>query len=131
MAASNRRDLYLQVGGDVTSLQAAAKAGRSALLSLGTAANDVHAEVEKAFADMASNAPASAKALEQSYTQTFNVIRANAKAVLSAPNSGAALNIIDANAAQEVARAAEQQASALRQVATAAAQVAGLSLIHI
>ena len=125
MAASNRRDLYLQVGGDVTSLQAAAKAGRSALLSLGTAANDVHAEVEKAFADMASNAPASAKALEQSYTQTFNVIRANAKAVLSAPNSGAALNIIDANAAQEVARAAEQQASALRQVATAAAQVAG------
>lgn len=123
-AARTNRDLYLSVTGDVSSLQAASKAGRSALLSLGTAANDVHAEVEKAFADLAANAPASARQLERSYTQTFAAIRANARSVLDAPTGGAALQIIDTNATEQSARAAEIQATALRQVATAAAAVA-------
>ncbi|MCI4653129.1 hypothetical protein [Sphingomonas aquatilis] len=124
MAARITRELYLQVGGNVTGVQTASKAGKSALLDIGNAAVDVQAVVEKAFAEMAANGPASAKALENSYTKTFNAIRSNAKAVLEAPSSGAALQILDAGAAERSAQAAETQAAALRQVATAAASVA-------
>ncbi|HEX8419473.1 MAG TPA: D-alanyl-D-alanine carboxypeptidase family protein [Sphingomonas sp.] len=124
MAASNRRDLYLQVSGNVDQLGSAMKAGKSALLSLGSAAIDVQGEIDKALANLGANAPAQAKQLERSYTQTFNTIRQNARSVLEAPNAGAALQVLDAGAAEQSARAAENQAAALRQVATAAATVA-------
>jgi hypothetical protein len=124
MAGRITRDLYLQVGGNVAGLQTASKAGKSALLELGNAAVDVQDVVDRAFADMAANAPASAAALERSYTQTFNAIRSNAQAVLKAPSQGSALQILDAGAADQAAAAAEMQAAALRQVATAAASVA-------
>lgn len=124
MANRTTRELYLQVGGNVAGLQTASKAGKSALLEIGGAAADVQAAVEKAFSDMASNAPSAAKALERSYNQTFNAIRANAQAALSSPSDIGALQILDAGAADRAADAAEKQAAALRQVATAAAQVA-------
>lgn len=124
MAQRTVRDLYLQVGGNVTGLQTASRAGKSALLELGTAAGDVQAAVDRAFADMAANAPAAAKALERSYSQTFAAIRSNAQAALAAPSQGAALQILDAGAAIRSAEAAERQAIALRQVATAASAVA-------
>lgn len=124
MAQRITRDLYLQVGGNVAPLQVATKAGKSALLELGGAAGDVAEIVERAFADMAANAPASAKALETSYMRTFSAIRSNAQAVLAAPSPGAALQILDAGAADQAATAAEAQAAALRQVATASAAVA-------
>lgn len=124
MAASNKRDLFLQVGGNVDNLAAASKAGKTVLLSLGTTADQVADEVRKAFDGMASNAPAAARQLEKSYSQTFATIRSNAKAALSAPNAGSALQIIDAGAAEQAAAAAEAQAAALRQVANAAAIVA-------
>ncbi len=124
MAQRINRELYLQVSGNVAPLQVATKAGKSALLELGGAATNVSEVVEKAFADMAANAPASAKALETSYTRTFNAIRANAQAVLNAPTEGGALQILNAGAAEQMATAAETQAAALRQVATAAASVA-------
>lgn len=124
MANRTTRELYLQVGGNVAGLQTASKAGKSALLEIGSAAADVQAAVEKAFSDMASNAPSAAKALERSYNQTFAAIRANAQAALSSPSDIGALQILDAGAADRAADAAEKQAAALRQVATAAAQVA-------
>ena len=124
MANRTTRELYLQVGGNVAGLQTASKAGKSALLEIGGAAADVQAAVEKAFSDMASSAPSAAKALERSYNQTFNAIRANAQAALSSPSDIGALQILDAGAADRAADAAEKQAAALRQVATAAAQVA-------
>lgn len=124
MANRTTRELYLQVGGNVAGLQTASKAGKSALLEIGGAAADVQAAVEKAFSDMASNAPSAAKALERSYNQTFAAIRANAQAALSSPSDIGALQILDAGAADRAADAAEKQAAALRQVATAAAQVA-------
>lgn len=124
MANRTTRELYLQVGGNVAGLQTASKAGESALLEIGGAAADVQAAVEKAFSDMASNAPSAAKALERSYNQTFAAIRANAQAALSSPSDIGALQILGAGAADRAADAAEKQAAALRQVATAAAQVA-------
>lgn len=124
MAGRTTRELYLQVGGNVTGLQNASKAGKTALLDLGNAAVDVQAVVDRAFADMAASGPGSARSLEQSYTRTFDAIRKNARAVLEAPSQGAALQIIDLGAAQQAAQAAETQAAALRQVATAASAVA-------
>jgi hypothetical protein len=117
-----RSDLFITVGGDVTPLKAAMTAGKSVLNEFGSAAIDVQAEVTKAFAGMAANAPAEAKRLEQAYSQTFAQIRRNAQAVLSAPNGGTAANIINATGATQAAAAAEGEAAALRMVADAAAR---------
>jgi hypothetical protein len=117
-----RSDLFITVGGDVTPLKAAMTAGRSVLNEFGSAAIDVQAEVTRAFAGMAANAPAEAKRLEQAYSQTFSQIRKNAQAVLSAPNGGSAANIINAAGARQAAAAAEGEAAALRMVADAAAR---------
>jgi hypothetical protein len=117
-----RSDLFITIGGDVTPLKAAMTAGRSVLNQFGSAAIDVQAEVTKAFAGMAANAPAEAKRLEQAYSQTFSQIRRNAQAVLSAGNGGSAANIINATGAVQAAAAAEGEAAALRMVADAAAR---------
>ncbi len=66
MAGQTRRDLYLQVSGDVSNLTASMKAGRSALLSLGDAAGDVQKEVNDALAGI-STSPTALKQLENSY----------------------------------------------------------------
>jgi hypothetical protein len=116
-----RSDLFITVGGDVTPLKVAMTAGRSVLNEFGSAAIDVQAEVTKAFAGMAANAPAEAKRLEQAYAATFSQIRRNAQSVLSAPNGGSAVNIVNATGATQAAAAAEGEAAALRLVANAAA----------
>lgn len=122
--SSTRQDLFLSIGGTADPLKDAAKAGRTALLELGNAANDVQEEVSKALQQMGANAPSAAKQIEQSYNKTFAAIRRNAQAALSAPSSSAALQIIDVAAAEQAAAAAETEAAALRQVATAATNVA-------
>ena len=122
--AAQRKDLFLQVSGDVAPLSAAMKVGKTVLLDLGQAANDVQAEVDRAFAKMGGGAPAEAKRVEKAYEDTFAAIRRNAKAVLAAPTDASALQILDVGAAQQAAAAAENQAQALRTVATAASAVA-------
>ena len=88
-------DLFLTIGGDVTPLRGAVKAGKSVLAEFGTAAADIQKEVDRAFANMAGNAPSEAKRIEQSFASTFSKIRENAKAVLNAPSGQAALQIFD------------------------------------
>jgi hypothetical protein len=121
-------NLFITVGGDVTPLRAALTAGKSVLNEFGSAAIDVQAEVTKAFADMAGNAPAAAKQLEQSYSQSFAQIRKNAQAVLSAPTPAAAAAVINATGASEAAAAAEAEAAALRMVADAATRADAAAL---
>jgi hypothetical protein len=123
-----RSDLFITVGGDVAPLKVAMTAGRSVLNEFGAAAIDVQAEVTKAFAGMAANAPAEAKRLEQAYSQTFAQIRRNAQAVLSSGNGGSAANIINATGATQAAAAAEGEAAALRMVADAAARADAATL---
>lgn len=118
--SSNRRDLFIQVSGNVDPLKASMKAGQSVLAEFGTAAVNVQAEVERAFKNLGAGAPAQARALEQSYARTFETIRANAQAALSAPTGAGAVEIINAGAARQAAEAAETKAAALRIVADAA-----------
>lgn len=124
MPAQTRRDLYLSVSADVTNLTAQMKAGRSALLTLGDAANDVQSEVQSAFAQLGANAPAQAKLIQQSYNATFSAIRQNMQAVLDAPTGSQAVGILGAAGAEQAAAAAERSAAALRIDADAAAIVA-------
>jgi murein DD-endopeptidase MepM/ murein hydrolase activator NlpD len=119
--SSGRRDLFLQVSGNVDPLKASMKAGQSVLAEFGTAAVNVQAEVEKALGNLGANAPAQAKQMERAYQKTFAAIRANAKAVMDATPAGA-VEILNVAGARQAAEAAEQQAAALRMVANAAAQ---------
>lgn len=124
-AASNRRDLYLSVGGTVDPLAAAMKAGRTVLADFGSAANDTVAEVQKAFQNLGgANVEASARSIEKAYTKTFDSIRANARAVIEAPSGAAAVQVLNSGAAEQAAAAAQNQASGLRMVADAAARAA-------
>jgi len=124
-AASNRRDLYLQVSGNIDGLSAAMKAGRSVLNEFGTVADNTADEVRKAFASLGGDSvEQSARQIERAYSATFDKIRRNAKQVASAPSGPAAFQIVDAAAADEAAGAAERQAAGLRLVADAAARAA-------
>jgi uncharacterized protein (TIGR02594 family) len=125
MAASSRRDLFLQVGANIDNLTAAMKAGRSVLNEFGNSAIDTTAEVQKAFADLGGGAvEQSAKQLENSYKRTFDKIRENARSVVDAPTPKAAVAVIDAAAARQAASTAEKQAGSLRLVADAADRAA-------
>ncbi len=125
MASSNRRDLYLQVSGNIDGLSAAMKAGRSVLNEFGTAADNTADEVRKAFASLGGESvEQSARQIERAYSATFDKIRRNAKQVDSAPSGAAAFQIVDAAAADQAAGAAERQAAGLRLVADAAARAA-------
>ncbi len=125
MAASNRRDLYLQVSGNIDGLSAAMKAGRSVLNEFGTAADNTADEVRKAFTSLGGESvEQSARQIERAYSATFDKIRRNAKQVASAPSGPAAFQIVDAAAADQAAGAAERQAAGLRLVADAAARAA-------
>lgn len=118
-----RTDLTINVGGNVTPLRLAMKAGQSALAELARGATDVQAEVSKAMANMAANAPSAALQVERSFQKSFDEIRRNAQAVMSAPNNGGALEILNAAGKRQAAEAAEREAAALRQVADAAVKV--------
>lgn len=115
-------DLFIQVSGNIDPLKASMKAGKSVLAEFGTAAVDLQAEVEKAFANLAAGAPAQAKAMEQSFNRTFAAIRANAEQVAKAPSGQAAVELLNAAGARQAAEAAESKAKALRIVADAAAR---------
>ncbi|MDX5984698.1 M15 family metallopeptidase [Sphingomonas echinoides] len=125
MGARVTKDLFLQIGGNVDGLSAASKAGRTALLNLGNTAENIAAEVEKAFADLGkTNIEANAKDIERTYQRTFAAIRQNAQQVLAAPDKGSAAQILNAAGSEAAAVAAEHQAAQLRQLAAAAAIVA-------
>lgn len=120
--SSSRGDLFITVGGDVTPLRSAMKAGKSVLNEFGLGAIDVQKEVDAALAKMGANAPAQAKKLEQAFAATFAEIRRNAQAVLAEPANDRAVGILNAAGARDAAAAAEAEAAALRQVADAAAR---------
>lgn len=124
MAASTTRNLFLQVSADTTPLTAAAKGARSALLTIGDAANDIAEHVEKGIRAASGTVANGAKQMERSFDSTFANIRRNAAAVMEAPTGKAALQIIDAAGVEQAAKAAETQAAALRRTADAAAVVA-------
>ncbi|MEH3098877.1 D-alanyl-D-alanine carboxypeptidase family protein [Sphingomonas adhaesiva] len=120
MAAAARRDLYLQVGGNVTGLATAMRTGRTLVHDFGTSAVNVLDEVERKFGEVGTSAAPGLKDVERAYDATFKRIRENARAVVEAPSGQAALQIVDANATREAADAAEQKARAFRLVAEAA-----------
>lgn len=125
MGARVTKDLFLQIGGSADGLSAASKAGRTALLNLGNTAENIAAEVEKAFADLGkTNIEANVKDIERTYQRTFAAIRQNAQEVLAAPDKGSAAQILNAAGSEAAAVAAEHQAAQLRQLADAAAVVA-------
>ena len=125
MPASTTRNLFLQVGADITPLEAASKAGKTALLNLSDAANDVASEVEKAFQGLNNGKiEATAKQIDRSFESTFANIRRNAASVMEAPTGKAALQILDVVGVEKAAAAADTQAAALRRTADAAALVA-------
>lgn len=125
-AATNRRDLYLTVGGTVDPLKLAMKAGKSEMMEFRDGAVDTVAQVEAAFQKLTSgeNLAESRRALEADFNRTFANIRANAAQVLTAPNGASAVAIVNANASRQAAEAAEAQASALKVVADAASRAA-------
>ena len=64
-----RRDLYLQVSGNIDGLSAAMKAGRSVLNEFGTAADNTADEVRKAFASLGGDSvEQSARQIERAYS---------------------------------------------------------------
>jgi hypothetical protein len=125
MAASNRRDLYLQVSGNIDGLTAAMKAGRSVLNEFGAAADNTAEEVRKAFDQLGgASTTQSARSIEQAYSKTFSAIRANAQSVLDATNGGAAIQVLNSNAATQAVAASETRAAGLRLLADAATRAA-------
>lgn len=121
MAGQIRRDLYLQVSANTDPMARALKAGKSTLAEFGAAAESQAQQISDAYAKLGgSNVAESARAMEQAYAKAFAGIRANARAVLDAPNGQAAVQVINVAGAEQAAATAEMQAAALRQVATAA-----------
>lgn len=120
MAASARRDLYLQVSGNVTGLSAAMKTGRSLVNEFGSASINVLDAVEKKFGEIGNSATPGLKQVEQAYDATFKRIRQNAQAIIEAPSGQAAIQIVDAEATRRAADAADSKARAFRAVAEAA-----------
>ncbi len=120
MAASARRDLYLQVSGNVTGLSAAMKTGRSLVNEFGSASINILDAVEKKFGEIGSSATPGLKQVEQAYDATFKRIRQNAQAIIEAPSGQAAIQIVDAEATRRAADAADGKARAFRAVAEAA-----------
>lgn len=120
MAASARRDLYLQVSGNVTGLSAAMKTGRSLVNEFGSASINILDAVEKKFGEIGNSATPGLKQVEQAYDATFKRIRQNAQAIIEAPSGQAAIQIVDAEATRRAADAADGKARAFRAVAEAA-----------
>lgn len=122
MARGKRQDLFLNVSGDVSGLQAATRTGRTVLNEFSGAAINVIDEVEKEFAKIGSTGLPQLKQVEKSYDATFRRIRESARAVLDAPTPQAAAQIVDASAARQSAADATAKAAALRLTAEAASR---------
>ncbi|CAD7336111.1 TIGR02594 family protein [Sphingomonadales bacterium 58] len=120
MARGNRRDLYLQVSGDVGGLRTAMTAGKTIINDFSGAAINVIEEVEKEMAKLGSSGLPALKQAERAYQDTFRRIADSAREVANAPTGAAAAQILDANATREAAAAATAKATSLRLLAEAA-----------
>ena len=120
MAKGNRRDLYLQISGDINGLRTATTAGKTVLNDFSGAAINVIEEVEKEMAKLGSSGLPALKQAERAYQDTFRRIADSAREVANAPTGAAAAQILDANATREAAAAAAAKASSLRLLAEAA-----------
>jgi uncharacterized protein (TIGR02594 family) len=118
--AGNRRDLYLQVGGDIRGLQTAMTAGKTIINEFGGSAINVIEEVEKEMAKLGSSGLPNLKQVENAYTASFKRISDSAREVANAPSGAAAVQILNANATREAAAAATNKAASLRLLAEAA-----------
>lgn len=119
-AAASRRDLFLQVNGDIGNLERTFKAGKTVVLDFAKSATLSIEQIEGEIRKLGTGGAAGLKDLENNYTQSFKRIRANAQAVLDAPTGKGALAIIDAAGQQAKADDATRIAAAQRQVAEAA-----------
>lgn len=123
MAAGATRNLFIQIGGGVSSdLTTQLKAGKSAMLELGDSADNVQATVRSAFEKLGGNVADQAKAMDQAYAKTFANIRATAQSALNAPSGTQGL-VINLAAAKQEAAAAQESATYLRVLADAQAQL--------
>ncbi|WP_030540554.1 hypothetical protein [Sphingobium sp. DC-2] len=120
MARGNRRDLYLQVSGDVGGLRTAMTAGKTIINDFSGAAINVIEEVEKEMAKLGSSGLPALKQAERAYQDTFRRIADSAREVANAPTGAAAAQILDANATRDAAAAATAKATSLRLLAEAA-----------
>lgn len=120
MAKGNRRDLYLQVSGDVGGLRTAMTAGKTILNDFSGAAINVIEEVEKEMAKLGTAGLPALKQAERAYQDTFRRIADSAREVANAPTGAAAAQILDANATRDAAAAATAKATSLRLLAEAA-----------
>ena len=120
MARGNRRDLYLQVSGDVGGLRTAMTAGKTILNDFSGAAINVIEEVEKEMAKLGTSGLPALKQAERAYQDTFRSIADSAREVATSPTGAAAAQILDANATREAAAAATAKAASLKLLAEAA-----------
>lgn len=119
---NNRRDLYLQVSGDINGLRTAMTAGKTVINDFGGAAINVIEEVEKEMAKLGTGGLPALKQTERAYQDTFRRIGESARAAANAPSDQAAAQILDANATREAAAAATAKAQSLRILAEAASK---------
>lgn len=120
MAKGNRRDLYLQVSGDIGGLRSVMTAGKTVINDFGSAAINVLEEVEKEMAKIGTSGLPGLKETERAYQDTFRRISDSARDVATAPSGAAAAQILDANATRDAAAAATAKAQSLRILAEAA-----------
>ncbi|EQB15765.1 hypothetical protein [Sphingobium lactosutens] len=118
----NRRDLYLQVSGDINGLRTAMTAGKTVINDFNGAAINVIEEVEKELAKVGTGGMPGLKQTEKAYQDTFRRIGEAARQAANAPTDQAAAQILDANATREAAAAATAKAQSLRTLAEAAAR---------
>lgn len=118
----NRRDLYLQVSGDINGLRTAMTAGKTVINDFSGAAINVIEEVEKELAKVGTSGMPGLKQTEKAYQDTFRRIGEAARQAANAPTDQAAAQILDANATREAAAAATAKAQSLRTLAEAAAR---------
>lgn len=116
----NRRDLYLQVSGDVSGLRTAMTAGKTVINDFSGAAINVIEQVEKELAKVGTSGLPGLKQTERAYQDTFRRIADTARAAAAAPSDQVAAQILDANATREAAAAATAKAQSLRILAEAA-----------
>lgn len=116
----NRRDLYLQVSGDVSGLRTAMTAGKTVINDFSGAAINVIEQVEKELAKVGTSGLPGLKQTERAYQDTFRRIADSARNAANAPSDQVAAQILDANATREAAAAATAKAQSLRILAEAA-----------
>ncbi|BBC72923.1 hypothetical protein AEB_P2055 [Altererythrobacter sp. B11] len=119
MARAPTKSLVLEISGDVSKLNVAQKAARSALLSMKNDAEGLEEAFDKAWAGLGGDAATQARQAEREWSRMFASIKRNAQAMVAEGNSGKALKLFDVGEADEQVRALTTQAGLLRQQAIA------------